>query len=380
MIDDVFMLSFGVVCSVLMAYNNCMADFDISGDWVILASLSCRTAAEELAMYIGLLREKANLKSKQIKILEANAAAPADHVIILNNFNGNADKRGFNWRVRETRIEIFGDSARGLWNGIFDFLGVLGIKWPNPDNEELPSCSTGTVYTLKTEHASCPSVSQVADQAAPEGLVAGHAVRERRRFFIREKVKEKDLGKLIKWAAHNKYDALVFSLGRKSFWDTIGIGNNSANIEKYNIIIEAGGSDLSLLLPRHLFLFHKDLFRMESGKRTSNSYFCPTNPKTGAHVADQAAKLFSRAAPGMTEPNVFHLLPDKEYEKRWCSCPACRAFAPFEQYMIACNTAADALADINSKAILMYSCFSDSQNQESGGIVPRKNMLPVAIS
>ena len=144
-------------------------------------------------------------------------------------------------------------------------------------------------------------------------------------------------------------------------------------IKQHSLFIEAGGRDFSLLLPKRLFMFHRDLFRMEEGKRKAVHHFCPTNPETTAIVAKRARALFTRAVREVTVPRIFHLLPDKGHENTWCACPACRAFSPAEQNIIAVNTAADALAKIDPEARLSYHDFGTEP--ESEGIAPRKNMF-----
>jgi hypothetical protein len=160
-------------------------------------------------------------------------------------------------------------------------------------------------------------------------------------------------------------------------------------IEQDGIAIEAGGWELSLLLPRRLFLFNPGLFRMDYGKRTPRYNFCPTNPKTIEIIKKNAAKMFAQAAgkmPGLSRkaagpdedgapPLVFHLWPDYSHEKAWCSCPACRAFSPAEQNRIAVNSAAGALAETFPRARL--SCFNFAP--EASGIRPKGNVFEVTV-
>jgi hypothetical protein len=143
--------------------------------------------------------------------------------------------------------------------------------------------------------------------------------------------------------------------------------------KQHSLFIEAGGRDFSLLLPRRLFLFNRDLFRMEEGRRKADHHFCPTNPKTTAIVTERASALFAGALREMTVPRVFHLLPDKGNENSWCACPACRAFTPAEQNIIAVNTAADALSKLDSDAHIIYHDYGTEPEAE--GITPRKNTL-----
>jgi len=349
-----------------------MAYLDVSKNWIILADLPVREAAAELALYISLLRGKAGLMQEQPQITEA-AAVSNNPVpcIIITAADGNQGQNGFSWQFRKDKIEIHGNSPRGLWNGIFDFLAALGIKWPTPDQEELPQAGVGsnnTAFNLKTDKALFYSISSAQD---------------RRRLFIDEKTGANEREKLVRWAARNKYDALVFSLREKSFWARakagakVQRGSRVYGADRYALALEAGGRELSLLLPRRLFLFHRNLFRMESGKRKVNCHFCTTNPETISRIKKQAGKLFNRALPGMTAPRVFHLLPDQGHENTWCACPACRAFSPVEQYIIAANSAADALASIDLRALLSFFDFGIAAGDPAGGgIAVRNNMFP----
>jgi hypothetical protein len=196
---------------------------------------------------------------------------------------------------------------------------------------------------------------------------------ERKRLFIDKKTGAKERLNIVKFAVENKCDTLVFSLDDKFFKSRNRNLKYIKLIKQHSLFIEAGGRDFSLLLPKRLFMFHRDLFRMEEGKRKAVHHFCPTNPETTAIVAKRARALFARAVREVTVPRIFHLLPDKGHENTWCACPACRAFSPAEQDIIAVNTAADALAKIDPEARLSYHDFGTEP--ESEGIAPRKNMF-----
>jgi len=193
---------------------------------------------------------------------------------------------------------------------------------------------------------------------------------ERKRLFIDTKSGKKDRIETIKWAAQNNYDTLVFPLA-ECFQ---GLHREYVKlIKKYELIIEAGGRELSLLLPRKLFMFHSELFRMEQGRRKKKYHFCPTNPKTTAIITENAQNLFARSMEIVTPKRIFHLLPDEGHENTWCACPACRAFSPAEQNIIAVNSAADVLAKLDPDARIS---FLDLNNEpEKAGISPRKNMF-----
>jgi hypothetical protein len=193
---------------------------------------------------------------------------------------------------------------------------------------------------------------------------------ERRRLFLDAKSGRKDKIEIIKWAAQNNYDTLVFPL-TECF---SGLHREYVKlIKRYELTIEAGGRELSTLLPRNLFTFHRDLFRMEQGRRKKKYHFCPTNPKTTALITESAQKLFTRSLQTVTPKRIFHLLPDEGHDNTWCACPACRAFSPAEQNIIAVNSAADVLAKLDPDARIS---FLDLNNEpEKAGITPRKNMF-----
>jgi hypothetical protein len=369
-----------------------MANFDVAKDWHILAPASVPAAwnaADELARYINLLREGAGLAREQPLIEDAGTVSPpaSTPIILLNAAADGRDRNGFSWRLGRNRIEINGDSDRGLWNGLADFLAALGIRWPRPGQEELPAAPSAKTpsgaYPLSGDRAYSPSIA---------------SVKERRRLFISQNTPNAELELLIPWAAKNKYDALIFSFSEKSFWNKIRRGRGAAKtLEHYALILEAGGHDISLLLSRRLFFFQRDLFRMDSGRRVKDCHFCPTNPKTTRRVMNRAWELFSQAMlrmaamPRMAVPGtsacsspVFHLWPDAGHEKAWCACPACRAFSPAEQNRIAVNSAADALAACEPKAWLCY--FEEPAENEAGAdelpaaprIVPRGNTFALS--
>ena len=198
---------------------------------------------------------------------------------------------------------------------------------------------------------------------------------DRKRLFVDRKSGAKERVEIVKWAANNGYDALVFPLGEKLTEKTEYI----KLAKRYELIIEAGGCDLSLLLPKRLFLFHRELFRMEQGKRKPAPHFCATNPETISIIFENAQNLFARYLPVVTAPRIYHLLPDKGKENIWCACPACRAFSHVEQYIIAVNSAADALAEIDPDAWLSFMDFGSRDIVQSHcvGVMPRGNMFGI---
>ena len=168
------------------------------------------------------------------------------------------------------------------------------------------------------------------------------------------------------WAARENYDAIIIPL--KTFSSRTKrhkLKLLKQYIGKHSIDLEAGGYDLSSLVPRRHFFLHRDFFCMNEGRRIKTHHFCPTSPGVIALMGREGKKLFLAAG----ETKVFHLWPDKGHEAAWCSCPTCRAFTPQEQNCIAVNAAADVLAALNPGAVISY-----FENTGEGDAVPAGNI------
>jgi hypothetical protein len=345
-----------------------MINFDVSKDWVILVPpepAAARKTGADLARIIGLLRGKAGLPPKAAVLADASRDAPDEAVpiILLNAEPGPDIRNGFSWRLGVNRLEIFGASGRGLCNGVYGFLDALGVCWPRPGREELPfPAAPGTgAYPLESPSAYRPAETDPA---------------KRRRLVITGETPPQNREQAVLWAIRNRVDALVLPLEEKAPPLSALTGAPRRNREKllsmakdYALALESGGWELSLLVPRKNFSFHREVFRMEEGRRVKDYHFCPTNPDTTAIIKREAERLFR----GNPESTVFHLWPDRK--RAWCSCPTCRAFTMEEQNRIAVNTAADVLAETSPGSRVSYY----TNTGEAGSIPPRPNMFALHI-
>jgi len=357
--------------------------FDISRKWAILVppDVPCvKKAAADLSRYIDLLANS-NADNTPVRrpvpgqaitpgnatvIVDASVMAQSGAEIILNSEGGGPERNGFSWRAGSERVEIFGESGRGLCNGIYSFLAALGISWPAPGEEKLPSrgITDPRYFPLANDRVNEPSRYYSSDPAAapwrryvPSG-----------KKTVREILKRSEV--FIAWAARRRYDAVVFPLavfGSEITGRKIKQFRHAAG--EYGIALEAGGRDLSTLVPRRYYFFHKDFFRMEQGKRIKANHFCPTNPGTMRIIEKEGGKLFRSAH----DIRVFHLWPDRGAEDVWCSCPSCRAFSPSEQYRIGVNSAADIMSLVNPGASITYV----EKPGEGGNIPLRKNLVRI---
>ncbi|MCL2478562.1 MAG: DUF4838 domain-containing protein [Treponema sp.] len=336
-----------------------MANFNASLNWVILLGQdlpAVRKAAEDLGGCIKLLGGR----NFHPAIIDADdPAVPDDEpVIILNNESGTPEDRNFSWRAADTRIEIFGQGSGGLCRGIYDFLSALGIRWPRREGSgqaEIAAIPADKIYPLKK---SSGSTSRTPAETMPAVVLWKRLVLTENNVDLRQPKKR---AAVMKWAIRSGFDTVVLPFrSPETFFD-----------EAYScgLVPETGGWVMSSLLPRKLFFFHKDFYRMEGGKRIKKTHFCPTNPDTISTIKTEARKIFRSAG----KIRMFHIWPDRGAEKTWCSCPSCRAFSPVEQYSMAINSVADVLAEVNQQALISFY----EEPGEDSGIILRKNIIRV---
>ena len=349
-----------------------MAILDAVKEWLILIppeTPQAEKCAEDLSRYIGLLNAingKNAANPPKIAIATHPDAWEENAFIILNCEDSCPERNGFEWRAEPERVEIYGESYRGLCNGVYSFLAALGIRWPSPGLEKIPPLG----FSPASASACEPSHFNGENPAAAPWL----------RFVPAGKTEIKKILKNSKdfaaWAARNRYDAIILPL-----W-TFASGKTGQKIMRlkefltaYGIAIEAGGHDLSSLVPRKHFIFHRDFFRMEGGKRKKEHHFCPTNPGTIALAGKEGNRLFHAAQ----DIKTFHLWPDEGFETAWCSCPTCRAFTALEQNRIAVNIAADVLAKMHPDAFISFLEKSGEDGNPPGNIHLRKNTFITEI-
>lgn len=344
-----------------------MSDFDVSVPWLILAP-EASIAAKELLYSLRRICAAAALNPERINSADSARVSEEEgqRAIVLNCADGNGGT-GYSWRSTAERVEIWGDSPKGLLNGVYDFLEALGVRWikPGPEGFELPSFvsdAEGPIPGLLRMKRVSAHRKQNGDRQALVLLPA---------FFGHD-------GCLwLQWAARNRYDTVLFLVGEKSsalasHSEQLYLRQRSkllACANEYGLSIELGGRCLSRLVPRTLFLRNKELFRMREGKRTSDFNFCPTNPDTIRLLQKNAAEWFAR----FPEASAFHFWPDKARENSWCACPSCRAFSPWEQALIATNAMADSLAQVRPGAWI--SCKGAREDDtEFASVKPRPNV------
>lgn len=322
--------------------------FDVSKNWVILATPACRVqAARDLAKMISKLRESAGFARTAPVIIDSENAAPEGAAEIILNCDEGSQKNSFAWRTAEERIEIYGHSLRSLDNAIFDFLQAI-----------TKHCGKG-VFSLAKKSAH------------------NHHDDKRQQIFIQQDMKYKDAKNAVIAAGRSvgraKINEIVLSLSPKF----------SANEESellraaadYHLEVSRGGDELSrelsLLVPRKLFLFHRSLFRMEDGRRKKDGIFCASNDKT-LEVIKKNAVIYFEKYKNKTKRYYFFTAASSA---QWCACPACRAFTFEEQKLMALSAAAAVLAKIDPAAKICYRSYPTT----NCAVKPLPNMEAVAV-
>ncbi|MDR2445871.1 MAG: hypothetical protein LBD58_01055 [Treponema sp.] len=343
-------------------------EFDVAKPWVlIIEDPSIRQPADELVRCIEVLRIESGVKQRPPLVLEAQAAyaLPSVYAPLVVLRYGAEKGNGFSWRLERERLNIEGDSVRGLYNGVFDFLANLGFQWKTPAVEEIPRKDryTGHAYALDEDHGYGNSAADVRSK--------------RRLLFTMQSVKKWE--EWIVWAARNRIDAVALPLAINPAGHFFGQIYKAA--KKYDLAIEAGGWELSSLA-RHSLFFHKEMFRMTDGRRDKSVNFCPTAPETIKTLQKEAKKLFLRCQ----NIEVYHFWSDRigenglsgglknERSNAWCSCPTCRAFTPDEQNRIAVNAVADVLLAIHPDARISFY----EPPSEKSDITVRPNLFKIS--
>jgi hypothetical protein len=198
-----------------------------------------------------------------------------------------------------------------------------------------------------------------------------------RRLVFTRNTRVRDESFWLRWALQNRIEVLVIPLcGRPGFFSRSGgavfrrFDRLCLNAEREGLAIERGGWDLPGLLAQGFFS-KAEWRRMEGGRRVRRYNFCATNPEGLNRVKNNARRIFEQCP----RIGVFHLWPDRGAEKTWCSCPACRAFSWFEQYLMAVTAAADVLREINPGAGISYFAGSGEEGRFKG----RPNMFSLPL-
>jgi hypothetical protein len=336
-------------------------ELDFSRTWHVLAPSQAAPdgpaafAAAELAAVIG--------RCPRCARPEAGDESATERIIILDAGRGGKAASRFSWRAAADRVEIYGTDEATLLRAVYDFLGALGARWPEPGNEaeRLP---TGPLLALEVE-----ARTSSAD-ALPCTLILGHGC------FL------EDWEQRLVWAArmgyrsvfvHTTPDDLALGAAPWRLYETLRPGIAAA-ASRLGLGLELGGHFLSSFLPRSLFKSESELFREANDKRVADCNFCPSSEKAMSIVAG----AFAAWAGAHPEIGVFHAWPDDLGGGGWCSCPTCARLSPAAQSLSVARALASALSATRPDTTVSFLAYHDTEDvarEIEGGLPPNLELL-----
>lgn len=251
---------------------------------------------------------------------------------------------GYRWSVIGNAVAVHGDSPRGALFGAYAFLNELGVIWPVPAREVLP-----TNATLPADGSSGASEPALPGRCLIIGSIA---------FLPR-------LEEWVAWCARNRLNTIFFhtsppgsgAIGAIPFEAWMPVRDEAARLLKERgLVFEMGGHGLTHLLDRDRFAEIPDAFRMHKGERKPDTNFCSSSPVALDILREGARKIFEE------NPSVdsFHVWPDDM--GGWCSCPSCEGVSPSEQSMRAVIAVAEVLAEVNPSAQLAAIAYIETED------------------
>ena len=299
------------------------------------ASISERTAAQELQMYIekisGVrLPVTNNAKAKGRKIVigynDAVVAAAAEIQ------KPKADDESFTYRRIGHDLYIWGGSQRGTMYGVFTFLErELGIHWLTPECTVIPELASWKLPPLN--HSEQPAIGYRYSNY----FVANNAA----------------------WSAHTKENMK---------WGPTT--NEYGNIEAYWGAHTMG----QFVSPKEYFATHPEYFSLRDGKRVANySQLCLSNPEV-LEICKKRLTEVMRKHPGY---RIYSLSQNDNF--LFCQCEKCAAIE--QQYgghsglvVWFVNQVADAVRDEFPGKYVGTFAYQYTRRPPKG-IVPRDNVV-----
>ncbi len=185
---------------------------------------------------------------------------------------------GFRWSVAGDVVTVEVDGPRGALFGAYDFLESLGVLWPVPGREVLPTTATLT-----------------------DSLGAGAPALLGRCMIIGTVALLPVLDDWVTWCARNKINTIFFhtsppgsgAIGAIPHEDWLGARDQAiALLRERDLVFELGGHGLTHLLPRDRFAQTPEAFRMVKGERRNDSNFCSSSPIAIAALREGSRALF----------------------------------------------------------------------------------------
>lgn len=290
-----------------------------------------RFAAEELQRYLQQItgarlpvREFAQLPHPNLLALAPNEAAATQ---LLQNYPAIAQRDGFYLQATRQGVLLSGERPRSLLYAAYTFLTHLGCRWLGPGDEVIPQRATLVLEPLTLTEAPVFANRDLCEDSAQIPA---------QNLALRQQQTEDDT-LYVDWMAKARLSGFYpfrWTPEDPSADDVL------AAIQKRDLEMIGGGHMIPPFLPRQLFSQHPEYFRMDAtGNRVADGNFCVSNAEAMAIVC-HAAVEHARARPHLGLLNIWG---DDVFGGSWCSCPACAALSPQDQYITACNEILGAL-------------------------------------
>ena len=216
--------------------------------------------------------------------------------------------------VADERIVITSLSAKGVLNGVYDFLESLGCRWfaPGTDGEFIPSLETITLSPkLDVKTPSSNTITYFQD----DGAARDYSDRKQWRVQVRN-----DLD-LIDWIGKNKVTHTMGTLGR-------GAGRIDRLYAERALRTEIGGHVIPSLLPRKLFDTHPEYFPIgKDGSRFRDGNACCSSKGALQVIAKNAAAQARKSS-----ADVYHIWGADVGGGYWCRCEPETALSGYRRF------------------------------------------------
>jgi hypothetical protein len=278
-------------------------------------------------------------------------------------------ENGFAIQLMKNGIVISSSGEKGVLNGVYEFLEIIGCRWYFPGlGEIVPTSDIISVGDLNIRKK--PSFPRIALLHAYEDL------RDYSMETMKAIQKENELDNLD-WMGKNKFNIdtslHLNALGPREEWHyEIALDSEEYHEEcqKRALTNEIGGHIMPILLPRRLFSKHPEYFPMGTdGKRNQMGNVCCSNNEALDVVRKNAVKMVKEH-----KGDTLIAWARELFSGGWCSCEKCKNLPVQDQSLTFINAIAEAVEKVRPGIRVFYLAYHDTL--VSGfKIKPRDNVV-----
>ena len=246
-----------------------------------------------------------------------NDISDASYIIKINQ---KLKEDGYSIYKENDKIIIEGSNGRGCLYGVYDFLKMLGCKWPLPTSR----------------YETIPKSDKIVWKY---GKIISEPVVKRRGFSLGNVVDLEYTKDFIDYSAKNGLNNVFFH--GIPYENLIAVKDM---LREREMAVIFGGHYLPGMLPRTMFEEHPEYFRFDGEKRNPDYNFCPSSEEAVEYIAE-AVKNWSKSYDMLSKEMVFEIWPDDLPHLGWCKCEKCKNYSESDQYLMALNKITSKLGD-----------------------------------